>query len=113
MSDPAALNHDTENYDNMTAAEFEERLPDLFATGGGKVSEDPRFTKFLASNPDCAALVSDLETIAEHAKSLFEPAHDLEPSDAVWSNIASKLKVESDSLETPEGFLAEPNEILE
>ena len=78
------------NFDTMTVAEFEEYLPDLFATGGGKVSEDPRFTKFLAANPDCAALVSDLETIAEHARSLFEPTH--EPSDSVWSNIADKLK---------------------
>lgn len=79
------------NFDTMTAAEFETYLPDLFATGGGKVSEDPRFAKFLAANPDCAALVSDLETIAEHARSLFEePVH--EPSDTVWSNIASKLK---------------------
>jgi hypothetical protein len=78
------------NFDTMTVAEFEEYLPDLFATGGGKVSEDPRFAKFLAANPDCAALVSDLETIAEHARSLFEPTH--EPSDSVWSNIADKLK---------------------
>jgi hypothetical protein len=79
------------NFDTMTVAEFETYLPDLFATGGGKVSEDPRFAKFLAANPDCAALVSDLETIAEYAQSMFEePVH--EPSDAVWSNIASKLK---------------------
>jgi hypothetical protein len=90
MPDPAALNSTTENYDNMTAAEFEERLPDLFQTGGGKVSEDPRFATFLKKNPDCAALVSDLETIAEHAKSLFEPNE--EPADSVWDNIASKLK---------------------
>jgi hypothetical protein len=80
------------NFDNMTAAQFEDYLPDLFATGDGKVSTDPRFTKFLATNPDCAALVRDLETIAEHAKSLFEPTE--EPSDSVWSGIASKLKDE-------------------
>ena len=35
----------------------------------------------------------DLETIAETARSLFEPTH--EPSEAVWSNIASKLKEEN------------------
>jgi hypothetical protein len=81
------------DFDNMTVAQFEEYLPELFAAGGGKVSEDQRFKKFLGANPDCAALVSDLETIAEHAKSLFEPTHD--PSDSVWSNIASKLKEES------------------
>ena len=81
------------DFGSMTAAEFEQRLPELFeSSAGGKVSEDPRFAKFLKANPDCAALVRDLETIAETAKSLFEP--DLEPSDAVWSNIANKLKLE-------------------
>ena len=87
MSDLANI-----NFDAMTPAEFEQHLPDLFLAGG-KVSEDPRLARFLAANPDCAALVRDLETIAETAKSLFEPTH--EPSDAVWSNIASKLKEES------------------
>ena len=81
------------DFDSMTAAEFEHRLPELFASSeGGKVSEDPRFAKFLQANPDCAALVRDLETIAETAKSLFEPEQ--EPSDTVWSNIANKLKLE-------------------
>jgi hypothetical protein len=92
MSDSPGLNDSIENFDNMTPAEFEERLPDLFGMGGGKVSEDPRFAIFLQKNPDCAALVSDLETIAETAAKLFEPAEDQEPSDAVWNNIASKLK---------------------
>jgi len=76
----------------MTIAEFERYLPELVAVGGGKLSEDPRFSRFLTANPDCAALVKDLEAIADAAKSLFEPSHDQEPSDAVWSNIASKLK---------------------
>ncbi len=80
------------NFDTMTTAEFEEYLPELFAEGGGKVSSDPRFAKFLADNPICADLVRDLEAIADTAKSLFEPTH--EPSDNVWSNIASKLKDE-------------------
>lgn len=80
------------NPDNMTVAEFERYLPELAAAGGGKISEDPRFAGFLASNPDCAALVKDLEAIADAAKSLFEPTQ--EPSDSVWSNIASKLKAE-------------------
>jgi hypothetical protein len=78
------------NLDTMTPAEFEAYLPELFEAGLGKISDDPRFANFLAANPDCAALVRDLETIAETAKSLFEPVG--EPSDKVWSNIASKLK---------------------
>ena len=98
------------NFDTMTVAEFEAYLPDLFATGGGKVSEDPRFAKFLAANPDCAALVSDLETIAEYAQGMFEePVH--EPSDTVWSNIASKLKDgiagEEDGLNSTENLATE------
>jgi hypothetical protein len=75
----------------MTPAEFEQYLPELFASGeSGRLSEDPRLATFLTANPDCAALVRDLETIAETAKNLF--AADEEPSDAVWSNIASKLR---------------------
>ena len=81
------------NFDTMKPEEFENYLPDLFANGNGKVSQDPRLQKFLSENPDCAALVSDLETIAETARSLFEPVGD--PSDKVWSNIQSKLREES------------------
>ena len=83
----------TVNFDTMTAAEFENWLPELFAQGG-KVSTDPRFTRFLAANPICAELVSDLETIADTARSLFEPEHEVDPSDSVWEKIAGKLKVE-------------------
>ena len=103
----------TANFDKMTTAEFEEYLPELFENGGGSISKDPRFTKFFASNPDCAALVRDLETIAETARSLFEPEDD--PSDKVWANIQTKLRdgsaLDSDDEEDgglPDG-LAEPN----
>jgi hypothetical protein len=81
------------NFDTMTVAEFEEYLPDLFAEGGGNVSGDPRFATFLAANPVCAELVKDLETIAQTAKSLFEPA-ETDPSDGLWDKIANKLKDE-------------------
>jgi hypothetical protein len=80
------------NFDTMKAEEFENVLPDLFALGTGKVSQDPRLARFLEANPDCAALVRDLETIAEHARSLFDPVED--PSDSVWSGIQSKLRGE-------------------
>jgi hypothetical protein len=81
------------DFDNLKPDEFENVLPDLFATGNGKVSQDPRLKKFLANNPDCAALVRDLEIIAETARSLFQPIDD--PSDRVWQNIESKLREES------------------
>ena len=82
------------NFDALKPEEFEQYLPDLFATAQhGKVSQDPRLKKFLARHPDCAALVNDLETIAEHARSLFEPED--EPSEKVWTNIQSKLREEA------------------
>jgi hypothetical protein len=98
------------DFENLTTAQFEEVLPDLFDNGGGKVSDDPRLIEFLAANPDCAALVSDLETIAEHARSLFEPTEEQEPSDSVWSNIANKLKSESAEQDVPSAIAppAEP-----
>jgi hypothetical protein len=89
MSEPRGI-----NFDDLKPEEFEQYLPELFATGDGKVSQDPRLQKFLARNPDCAALVSDLETIAETARSLFEPVAD--PSEKVWANIQSKLREESE-----------------
>ena len=95
MSDLSKL-----DFDSMTAAEFEQYLPELFASGeSGRLSEDPRLASFLAANPDCAALVRDLETIAETAKSLF--VSEEEPSDAVWSNIANKLKQQTDDNDSP------------
>src|ERR1700689_4912747 len=88
MSEPGGI-----NFDDLKPEEFEQYLPELFATGKGKVSQDPRLQKFLAQHPDCAALVRDLETIAETARSLFEPVGD--PSDQVWTNIQSKLREEA------------------
>ena len=89
------------DFENLKPEEFERYLPDLFATGDGKVSQDPRLQKFLATYPDCAALVSDLETIAETARGLLEPAQD--PSDKVWSNIQSKLRAEVAAAPPEEG----------
>ena len=91
------------DFDTMTPADFEQYLPEFFANGDGHVSTDPRLQTFLANNPDCAALVRDLEAIAEHAKSLFEPTE--EPSDAVWNNIQNKLQqqsAEDDDLPLPQ-----------
>lgn len=76
------------DFDTMTPADFERYLPDFFANGDGHVSTDPRLQTFLKNNPVCAALVRDLEAIADQAKSLFELT---DPSDAVWNGIAKKL----------------------
>ena len=76
----------------MTPSQFEEHLPELFATHNGRISDDPAFSSFLIHHPDCAALVRDLEYIAEAARSLLEPAQ-AEPSDAVWNSIQGKLKI--------------------
>ena len=89
------------DFNSLTPAQFEEVLPDLFAGAAGKVSEDPRLQSFFAANPDCAALVRDLETIAETAKALFEPSH--EPSDDLWQKIEGRLNNEDDE---DEGGLA-------
>jgi len=85
------------NFDTLKPEEFERYLPDLFANANGSVSQDPRLRKFLGEHPDCAALVSDLETIAAHARSLFEVSVD--PSDKVWQNIQTKLQRGEPSLE--------------
>ena len=91
------------DFDTMTPADFEQYLPEIFANGDGRVSTDPRLQTFLNNNPDCAALVRDLEAIADQARSLFEPTE--EPSDAVWTGIQNKLKhanPEDDDLTVPQ-----------
>ena len=52
------------NFDTLRPEEFERYLPDLFANGDGKVSQDPRVKRFLTQHPDCAALVSTLAAAA-------------------------------------------------
>jgi len=85
------------SYDTMTQAEFEERLPEFFATQDGKVSEDPRLQTFLTAHPDAAALVRDLESIAEAAKLMFDPVND--PSDDLWAKIQSRMGDEPEDAE--------------
>ena len=84
----------------MTAQEFEDHLPEFFATNKGRLSDDPRLHRFLTDNPASAALVRDLEYIAEAARQLLEPVEE-EPSADVWHNIQSKLKIAA-SGEEPE-----------
>jgi hypothetical protein len=80
-----------QNTEKMTLAEFEQRLPEFFATGTGSISDDPRLQAFLLENPDAAALVRDFQSIVEAAKGLFDVG-DTEPSDSVWENIQNELE---------------------
>lgn len=86
------MSNESLKFENMTVAEFEERLPDLFANGKGRVSEDPDVQRFLAQNPTCAALVRDLEYIAAAAGDMLKVNED--PSDNVWKKIQSQLDMD-------------------
>ena len=74
---------------NMTCAEFQERLPELFETHTNLSAED-----HLKTCENCAALVRDLEYIAQQAKLLL-PIHD--PSPTVWDNIRTAIRNEPGS----------------
>ncbi len=67
----------------MSCEQFQDQLPELFESGAELSSQ-----QHLKSCEQCAALVRDLEYIAQQAKLLL-PIHD--PSPAVWDNIQSTL----------------------
>lgn len=90
-SNSVTKNADARNPKKMTLAEFEQRLPEFFATGTGSISDDRRLRAFLKDNPDSAALVRDLEYIAAAAGELLNK-DELEPSDSVWNNIQNELR---------------------
>jgi hypothetical protein len=70
---------------DISCAEFQEQLPDLFASGGNGVPEDPDLVEHLKTCENCSALVRDLQYIADQASLLLQPT--LEPSDNVWKRI--------------------------
>jgi hypothetical protein len=72
----------------MDCAEFQNRLPELFESGKDLSGEE-----HLKTCENCAALVRDLEYIAEQARLLL-PQHD--PSPGVWSNIQSAIQRDAD-----------------
>jgi hypothetical protein len=74
---------------NMDCAKFQESLPELFESGKNLGSEE-----HLKTCENCAALVRDLEYIAQQAKLLL-PLHD--PSPSVWDNIQSAIRDEDHS----------------
>ncbi|GGH12517.1 hypothetical protein [Silvibacterium dinghuense] len=70
--------------DNQECAAFQEKLPDLFES-----QTDLSSLEHLKTCENCAALVRDLEYIAQQAKLLL-PIHD--PSPAVWSRIENAIQ---------------------
>jgi hypothetical protein len=81
----------------IDCAEFQEQLPELFANAKeGRLSDDPVYAKHLSTCPTCAALVRDLEYIAEQARMLLDPGSDVDPPEEVWTNIQTALAVNSD-----------------
>ena len=80
------------NQDELTVDQFLEQLPELFARSSGeRISENPQYAELLKNNPTAAELVRDLEYIAEQARMLLQPEHEIEPSDAVWNKIQNSL----------------------
>lgn len=63
-------------------------LHNLIAVPPGADAEDPLAA--LREDPNYAALIRDLETIAEAARELFKPAAEA-PSDGLWAKIQSQL----------------------
>jgi hypothetical protein len=74
----------TDNQVKMSCAEFQERLPDLVASGA-----DANAHPHLKDCELCRALLADLETIAEAARQLFPS---VEPPDTLWEHIESAIK---------------------
>jgi hypothetical protein len=80
----------------MDCAEFQQKLPELF-----EAHADLSTQEHLQHCENCAALVRDLEYIAQQAKLLL-PLHD--PSPAVWDTIQSALQNDAESgAESPSG----------
>ncbi len=72
---------------HITCEDFQDQLPELFESGADLSTQE-----HLKTCEQCAALVRDLEYIAQQAKLLL-PIHD--PSPAVWDNIQTTLSQSS------------------
>ncbi|HVJ07781.1 MAG TPA: hypothetical protein VM554_05315 [Acidisarcina sp.] len=68
---------------DMTCSEFQQHLPELFESGID-LEQHPH----LQTCENCAALVRDLQYIAQQAKLLL-PIHD--PSPTVWTKIRTAI----------------------
>lgn len=75
---------------SMSCAEFQENLPELFATGENRIAEDSLLHEHLSTCDNCSALVRDLQYIAEQAKLLLQTEEE-EPSEIVWKKIQQSI----------------------
>jgi hypothetical protein len=82
----------TEDRNNRSCQEFQERLADLIASGAD-VTKNPH----LQTCANCRALLADLETIAEAARQLF-PIE--QPKEDLWDRIELAIKREEGSIQT-------------
>jgi len=73
----------------MDCADFQEKLPEMFASGADSLSGDPTLLEHLKTCENCSALVRDLQYIADQARQLLEPTH--EPSDSLWDKIRKEM----------------------
>lgn len=83
-------NSNSKSLATLSCAEFQEQLPDLFASGSNGVAEDPALVDHLKTCENCSALVRDLQYIADQASLLLQPT--LEPSDNVWKRIQEGIE---------------------
>jgi hypothetical protein len=81
--------------DKERCAEFQAHLPELIGSGAD-LSNHPH----LSECELCRALLSDLETIAQAARSLFPV---VEPPEAIWANIESAIKADSSTVKADTG----------
>ena len=77
----------TEEANPMTCQEFQAQLPEMIGSGKSLAAH-----AHLQHCALCRALLADLETIAEAARSIFPI---VEPPDNLWKQIESAIKNEN------------------
>ncbi len=78
---------------SMSCAEFQEQLPEFFASQNNEIPEGSPLHDHLRTCENCSALVNDLHYIAEQARLLLQTEEE-EPSDAVWRKIQEGIDFE-------------------
>jgi hypothetical protein len=81
----------TEQANPMTCNEFQAQLPEMIGSGQSLAAH-----AHLQHCALCRALLADLETIAEAARSIFPI---VEPPENVWKRIESAIKKEKGIIE--------------